>query len=153
MPAASRREAIIAAMAARAEAITLNGGFNTDLGLQVAINDVPPFGPDDPRQALVLLVGDDEFTSQGAGNWFIYRLQLTFVVLVDADLEDAWRTIEQGIADVKRAVELEDRRLGGLLANPFERGAVETAPREPGSLAIAATVPYIVTIKEGWGTP
>ena len=51
------------------------------------------------------------------------------------------------------AVELDDPRLGGLLRDPLERGSVETAPREPGSLAIAATVPYIVSIKEGWGQP
>ena len=59
---------------------------------------------------------------------------------------------EQGIADVKRAIEI-DPRLDGLLSGPFERGPVETAPREPGSLAIAAAVPYIVSIKESWGAP
>ena len=153
MPAASRREQIIEALATRAQAIAVNEGFNTDLGASVLINEVPGFGPDDPRQALVLLVGDDEFTSQGNGNWFIYRLALTFVVLVDAESDEAWRTVERGIADVKRAVELDDPRLGGLLRDPLERGSVETAPREPGSLAIAATVPYIVSIKEGWGAP
>ncbi len=52
-----------------------------------------------------------------------------------------------------RAIELADTRLGGLLSGSFERGPVETAPREPGSLAIAAAVPYIVSIKEGWGQP
>ncbi len=152
MPAASRREQIIEAMAARAQAIAVNDGFHTDLGASVLINEEPAFGPDDPRQALVLLVGDDEFTSQGNGNWFLYRLALTFVVLVDAECEEAWRTVERGIADVKRAIEL-DPRLDGLLSGPFERGPVETAPREPGSLAIAAAVPYIVSIKEGWGEP
>ena len=88
----------------------------------------------------MLLVGDDEFTSQGNGAWFLYRLALTFVVLVDAESDEAWRTVEQGIADVKRAIELTDTRLGGLLSGSFERGPVETAPREPGSLAIAAAV-------------
>lgn len=151
MATPSIREAVIEAMANRARAIQVADGFATDIGSTVAINDVPQFGPDDPRQALVLLVGDDDVTAQGPA--FFYRLPLTFVVLVDADLDEAWRSIEQGVADVKRAIELPDRRLGGLLGGNFERGPVETAPREPGSAVIAAAVPYVVSLKEGWGTP
>lgn len=151
MPEASRREQIIDALKTRAEAITVVGGFNTDLGASLLINELPQFGPDDPRQVLVMLVGDDEITSQGKG--FLYRLPFTFLVLVDADVEDGWRQVEQGIADVKRAIELEDRTLGGLSSGYMERGNVETIPREPGSAAIAAAVPYVTFMKEGWGAP
>lgn len=152
MADASRRESIIAAMADLVTQIRVAGGFNTDLGDTLLVNEFPQFGPDDPRQAMVLLVGDEEGTWHGTA--LLVRLPITFLVLVDADLVDGWRTIEQGIADVIRAVEQDDdRRLDGLLSGTLERGNIETIPRDPGSAAIAAGVPYFAPFKSGWGAP
>lgn len=153
MPDTSKVEAIIAAVIARLQGIATGDGYFTDLGASLLVNEFPSFGPDDPRQALVLLVGDDEQTWQGKG--YLIRLPLTVLVLVDADLDDGWLVAERAIADVKRAVETDDRTLGGLLTTNgyLERGNVERIPRDPGSAAIGAAVPYTAPYKEGWGTP
>jgi len=147
----SRRESIIATVAARLGVIAKSDGFLTDMGSTLTINDYPQFGPDDPRQALVLMVGDED--GQWRGRGLIVNLPMTCLVLVDADLtSDGWRAIEQGISDVKRAIEIDDdRSLGGLLTGPFERGNVEVIPREPGSLAMGAVIPYTLTFKDAWG--
>lgn len=151
MATPSRRELAVDALLERVRAIAVNDGYNTDLGATVVVNEFPEFGPDDPRETLVLLVGDDELRSQG--HWFLYTLPISILVLVDADVEDGWRTVERGIADVKRAVEQDDHTLGGLVSGTFERGAVEVLPRQPGSSAIGAVVPYLLPMKEGWGEP
>lgn len=151
MATASRRELAIDAILERLRAIAVNDGYATDLGASVTVNEFPEFGPNDPRETLVLLVGDDELRSQG--HWFLYTMPVSVLVLVDAESEDGWRTVERGIADVKRAMELDDHTLGGLVSGTFERGAVEVIPRQPGSSAIGAIVPYLMPMKEGWGAP
>lgn len=151
-PAASRRESIKAAVVERLEAITVANGFNTDVGAKVYVDEFPALGPDDAREALALLTQVDELAWQGKG--FLVRLPLTVMVFLDGDAagNDSQR-LEQAVADIKRAVELDDRLLGGLLHEYLTRGDTEVIPREPGSVVLGVAVTYVATFKEGWGAP
>jgi hypothetical protein len=147
---ASRRESILTTLKARLADVQRTNDFQTDIGLCLFVNEIPELGPDDPRESVCLLMGGEQLR----GNWpaVLVEAEIYVLVLVDATLTDGWVVLEQAIADVKQAIELDDdRRLSGLLHSPIERGAIETATREPGTSAMAATVPYTVRYKETWG--
>lgn len=153
----SRRELIVAQLASRLESIAVADGFNTNLGATVLINEVPLLGEDDPASAVAMLTLQSDDTWQGKA--FLVRLPIVLLILVNcdqvADTSDAWVVLEQAIADVRRAIETEDRTLGGLLTAPFglERGPLETLPREPGTSTLGAVLNYVAPFKEAWGNP
>ena len=150
MPA-SRRRLIVEALKARVEAIRVANGFETDAGVTVFLGETPPLGPDDPETAIAIVVGDEDPQYQGA-NLFI-RLPVAIQALARADLEQPWLAVEDLIGDIKRAVELEDRTLGGLVKRQIERGSVVALEREPGSTTVGAAVTFVCPYVEGWGTP
>jgi hypothetical protein len=73
--------------------------------------------------------------------------------LAKADLDDPYLAVEAVLGDIKRAIELEDRSLGGLVDQRFERGRTRPFEREEGSTAVGVIVPYIVPYYESWGAP
>lgn len=151
----TRRRLILEALVARVEAIKEANGFETDAGESVHLGETPALGDDDPDQAISMVPGADEPKWSQHGKGFQIGLPIAFHAVAKASLEpkQAFWLIESLIGDIKRAVELEDRTLGGLLAWPMERGSVEGLPREPGSLTVGAAVNYTVIFKEGWGNP
>ena len=67
--------------------------------------------------------------------------------------EHPWILIEAMLGDVKRAMELSDRTLGGLVQRQIERGATRILPRESGARTVGVMVPYVVPFTERWGAP
>lgn len=147
----TRRRAILEALRSRVAAITVDNGFSTDAGAALFLNEVPALGPDDPEVAIAMLVDDDEVAWQGKK--VLLRLPVRLIALARADLDAPWTAVENVLGDIKRAVELEDRLVGGLLHAFLERGVTSTREREAGSDAVGCEVPYIAPYSEGWGDP
>ncbi len=155
-PEPSRRELILDKTIERLEAISTNDGFATDAGKSVWLGEAPPFGDeeDDPRSAIVVLVEDDEVTSQVGAIFVDVPLTIQAVVAVSTPLEyrKAYRDAERMLADIKRAMELTGRTMAGV--NGFlRRGVTRTLPREPGSAFVGVSIEYRCSVKESWGNP
>lgn len=152
----SRRERFLDDVVARLQAITVANGFSTDAGLSVHLGYQPVFGPDDPAAAIVVIPGDDEVGQFQLKGFITLPLSIQSVVAVTTslDLGTGYRDSERALADIKRAMELDDRNFGGLLAwHGIERGVTQTLPREPGSLEVGVAIEYRAPMHEKWGAP
>jgi hypothetical protein len=147
----TRRRAILETIKRRLEAIRTRSGFSTDAGEVVFLNEAPALGEDDPPVAIVILVGDETPTWQNAR--LLLTLPIEVQVVAKADVDAPWMAVEDVIGDVKRAIELEDRRLARLLYHDLERGQVRTLEREPGSEYVGASIMYLAPYMEAWGDP
>lgn len=147
----TKRQRILEAMQARLQEITVDNGFATDAGLHVALMETMVLGPDDPAEAIGMVVGEDIVRFHGAR--FLIELPVSVQAVARADITAPWSKVEAVIGDIKRAMELEDRSLGGLLREPLTRGSVRAIAREPGSLFVGAEVPYEPKFIEEWGDP
>lgn len=148
---ASTRQQILEVVIARLERITRDNGYDTDAGAAVRLGEAPAFGPDDPDEAIAVLLDDDR-PGKSMEQVFI-ELPVAIAALARPDLAAPWVVVEQVLSDVKRAMEQTDRTLGGLLHRRMERGTTRTLPREEGSLVVGATVTYICPYVEVWGAP
>lgn len=153
----SAREQAIDELVARVSRITQANGFNTDAGLQVLLMELPAFGPDDPPAALVIVVPEDAPDPRQREH-VITTVTFNIQAIVPAALEgqewQPWREIERIIADIKRAVELPDRTLGGaLITDGLTRGATRPLEREPGAEVVGGAVEYHAMFGEVWGNP
>lgn len=147
----SRRQLILEALLARVEAISIDGGFQTDVGKNVFLGAAPALGPNDPDTAVALVVGDDSAGYQG--EQVVVELPIDIVALAKADLEEPWLAVEAVLSDIKRAVELEDRTLGKLVMRQIRRGSTRTLARETGSDIVGASIRYTAPHAEVWGHP
>ena len=150
---ATRRQSILETLVARVELILTSNGFDTDAGQKVHFGEIPEIGPDDPAQLIAVVVGVEQPLWMQHGLKAQIMLPVSIAAIVNADLSRPYLAVEQVIGDIKRAVELEDRYLGGLLQWPFERGTVQTLQRESGSTSVGASVSYVFRFEEGWGVP
>lgn len=154
----SRRQLILAALRTRLEVISTSNGFNTNAGQRVYVGEVPSLGPHDLEQAIVMLPKEDIIGTLQAGKFSI-TLPVDIVALAKATITDAWVTVEQLLADIKTAVELDDRSLGGLLVggnnNPegLLRGTTEPFERPSGSDWVGVSITYAGHYRESWGRP
>lgn len=153
MPA-SKREQILCALETRLGAITRRAGSSTDAGRTIYINETPELSEDDP-DAIAVMPQEDEVQFQQAKVLVTLPIEIHALVSIDGGNTRSWMKVEALIADIKRAVELEDRTLGGVLPHPlqFQRGVTKTLEREDGSNTIGASVTYLATIVEEWGAP
>jgi hypothetical protein len=126
-------------------------GFATDAGLSVFLGERPRLGPDDPETAIAILAFDDVVRAQG--NKLFMALPVGICAIAKADLDAPWASVEAVLGDIKTAVELPDRTLGGLLRANFERGSTRTIDRETGSTTVGAMVTYELQYSETWGKP
>jgi hypothetical protein len=150
MSTISQRATLLTAFVTRLAAITVANGYHTDAGLALYVGETPALGPDDPTEAIALVLDDDQPATAGAG--LLIELPVMVHAVVRADREDVWLRVERIIADIKAAIETDDdRRLGGALTGPMTRGPVRAVPREDGSLALGASVEYRLPFKEAWG--
>jgi len=153
----TRRERILDAITERLVAISIANGFRTDLGKVIVVGEIPRFGPDDPTQALAVLPREDQIGETLSNIPIIWPIDIG--ILLSAAVSKPWKTVEAGIHDVKRAMELEDRGLGGLLTggrNNVEgmlRGTTESYPRVSGTDAVGALITYAFKYVEAWGNP
>jgi hypothetical protein len=157
MASASRRKLILEEFRARVSAITIANGFFTDAGKNVFLGEVPTLGPDDAETAIALVVEEDDPNTQtpfGPGTGATIQIGLTIAIhaLAMADLDTPLLAIEDVIHDIKQAVELDDRTLGGLVGS-LMRGPTRPLDREEGSTVVGASVDYDVMYSEAWGDP
>lgn len=145
------RTEILSAIVTRLQAIRIADGFDTDAGDVVSLGEPQQLGEDDPEAAIVVAFGEDG--SGKAGPAYLVTAPLLIHAVAKASLEGAWEAIELILGDIKRAIELEDRRLGGILTGDMVRGSASPFPREPGSLTVGVTLTYSLQWKEGWGLP
>lgn len=152
----SRRQLAIADMLNRLSYIRRTNGYNSDAGEHVFLGEAPAFGPDDPPEAISVVIGPDRPTQRG----MLVQLEAPFGIqaCVPVDLPDAWEVIEGLIADIKRAVEIErepsgERMLEGSMPGGLERGVTTPIARAEGSTYVGAEVEYLVTFEEPWGNP
>lgn len=156
MPATSKREQLLDATLVRLQAITIAGGFNTNAGAEVHLGEAPAFGPDDARSHIRLVVEDDEVGTHQAKLLIVLPLSIQAIVPVTTamDLGRAYRDAERVLADIKRAMELSDRTVGGLVKDfGLVRGATQTLTREPGSEFVGVSIQYRAPMHEAWGAP
>lgn len=151
MAGTSKRQLVLEAFKRRLEAIKDADGFFTNAGDYVSLWERKVFGTADPDEWLVVIPGEDSIGMQQVK--VVSNLQVVIGLGVKATLEEPWARIEQLLMDVKKAMELEDRTLGGLLTNRLQRGSTQPFVREPGSKRLAASIVYIAPIAEVWGEP
>jgi len=147
----SRREHILEELRTRLKVIRTAAGYATDAGETVFMGEAPELGPDDPPQAIAIVV-EDETPDHVAENVHSL-LPVTIAALAKANLEEPWMTAEAVLADIKRAVELADRTLGGAVRLRMERGITRTMQREAGSETVGIAIQYRCPIVEKWGDP
>lgn len=157
MPAASQRELLLDALIDRLEAITVVGGFNTNAGQAVHLGELPVYGDDsDPAAAIAVVVEDDDvkqFQHKGLIDLPL-SIQAFAKVTTAIGLRLAYRDAERVLADIKRAVELPDRTMGGLVKwLGLERGTTTTLKREAGSQFVGIAINYVAQMHETWGAP
>ena len=154
--AATKRRQIIEAFRDRLSAITLAGNFNTDVGRVIYLGEQPTLGAQDPAAIAITVEEDAPDPGQGLGGGanaaVKTELPVSIHALVFADIEAPLVAIEDVIGDIKKAVELADRTLGGLVGE-LTRGPVRPLEREEGSVVVGATAEYRVVYSEGWGSP
>lgn len=151
MSATSIRRRVMAALIDRLAAISVNDGYETDAGASILFGEAPQLGPGDPDTALAIVIGDDAPTAQAS---VAMMVPTPFEVhgVAKVTPEDPFNPVEAVLADIKRAVELPDRTLGGLLAE-IQRGETRGLPRDPGATTAGVAITYLLTWKEGWGNP
>lgn len=153
----SRRLRILEALKGRLEAITVGNGFHSDAGARLYFGELPKLGPHDPPAVLAMIPKEDVVGA--ALNNIPITLPVDIFALLKPDVDEPWVTVEELLADIKTAVELEDRTLGGLLTggrdNPggLVRGTTEVFPRQSGAEVVGASITYGCPYAEAWGFP
>lgn len=149
--ATSTRQQIIEAVKARLEAINGEAPFETAVGERVYVNQHPALGPDDALTAIAVVIGED--IPRGTAEHVILELPVEIHALASDHIEDCWLAVEPVLSDIKRAMELADRTLGGLVRRFMERGPTRTLPRDEGSTTVGAGITYVFPYIEAWGQP
>lgn len=150
MPDPTKRRLILEALRDRLAVIQVANGFHTDAGLAIYAGEGVELGDGDPDTALSLVVGPDSPSYQG--EHIATALTVEILGLARADLADPF-VAEDLVGDIKRAIELPDRTLGGLVKKQIERGPTRNLPREAGSTTVGAGVEYRAPLTEQWGAP
>jgi hypothetical protein len=148
-----RRLFILRALSARVAVITVDNGFATDIGKAVYLGEGVELGDDDPAQVVAVVPGED--STPFTGENVLVKWPVTIQALVKVSLDDPTAAIEMALGDIKRAVELDDRTLGGLLTRGqrLTRGATRTVFRQPGSTTAGVGITYLAPFLEQWGNP
>jgi hypothetical protein len=148
---AYRRLEILEAIVTRLSAITTAGGFATNAGQLVFLGETQMLGEDDPDTGIAVVIEPDRVTGSRAN----VAIELPFEIqaLVKVDIDEPHLMVEQVLGDIKKAIELEDRKFGRLFAQDLERGSTRTLPREPGSTTAGAGIQYRGLYQEAWGNP
>jgi hypothetical protein len=151
MATTTRRLAILVALMERVAEITTANGFASDAGHTVLLGEKVEFGESDPEQAVAVVVLSD--IPQHVGENVSMVMPVEFQAIAKADIDQPWIAAEQLLGDIKKAVELPDRTLGGLTPRFIKRGSTRVLPREPGATTVGVGVTYLVPYEEAFGKP
>jgi hypothetical protein len=118
--ATSVRQAVLAAMLARLQAIAAGAGFQTDAGAAVFLGEAPTLGPEDPDTAIAVLVGDDKVTFQSVG----VQIRLPMQICALAKVAEGLAGVAAGRGDARghHAGHRTRRSLAGRRAEDADRG-------------------------------
>jgi hypothetical protein len=153
-PATPHRKLILQAVLTRLKTITRVNGFATDAGRNVIVGEIA-VGPDDVDCAIALVPNE----TAGLGDRTLGKIAETLPLQVSAlarviswaDYEDAWMRAEDVLADIKQALEIEDRTLGGVVPNDLRRGSTVTLERGEGQTTLGIAITYEAVYHTGWG--
>lgn len=151
MATASRRQLIVLEFLNRLSAIKQSEGFQTDAGFRVYLGEVLALDNDDPDAVIALVVRDD-IPGRTMENVSI-TLPMEIQAVAKADINQPLLAAEALIADIKKAIELPDRFLGGLLKERITRSQTRSLPREAGSPTVGISITYLVPYVEAFGRP
>ncbi len=138
------RTLILEAAQARLVLILRASGYATDAGQCVFAGEITAIGPDDPEQAISVVLGID---TPGRP---LTQVPIQISALARADIDEPWLAAEAILGDIRTAMETTDRTLGGLVKT-MEKGSVQPYPREPGSTVVGVTITYLATYVDWWG--
>jgi hypothetical protein len=116
----------------------------------------PKLGPDDPDCAIAIVSHDESpvlLTWQSiGGDW---PIEIIGIANASPNRSEPWLLAEDVLADIRCAMELEDRTFGGALVSPqdMEVGAARTFERESAAEAIAVSQTYTFRTQRVWGHP
>lgn len=147
----SKRQQILTTLLERLQEIRISDCFQTGAGHAVFLGELPALGPDDPEVAIVLVPQEDEPRYQGVKVFLTLPIQIQ--AIAKADINQPYLAAEAVLSDIKTAVELEDRTLGGLVIRQIERGPTALLDREPGSETVGVAITYRAPYEEIWGRP
>lgn len=147
--AKARRQLILEAFKSRLEAITAVDGFQTNAGDAVFLGESVVIGPE-ADTAIAVVVGDEESRYVGANVFSVLPIEIH--AFARADLDEPWLAAEAVLADIKRAIEIEDRTLGGV-SRRIERRGTRAIDREPGATVVGISIGYEAAYVEAWGNP
>jgi len=136
---------------ARLKTIRVTDGFNTDAGETVFLGEVADLGPDDPDTALAIVPGDIEVRRDQARKLFV-QLPVEIQLVAKVSLDEPWVRIEQMLADVQKAIEVDDELIHGG-ERSLTYGSERVLPREAGMTTTGAGITYLATWARKWGTP
>src|SRR5688572_28477953 len=149
--ASPNRQLIIEALRDRLKVIEVANGFTTDAGRALFVGETPELGDTDPDAAIAMVIREDQITYQGVN--LMVMLSISIQALVKVELDQPYLLIEAMLGDIKRAVELEDRTLGGLVKRQIQRSITRTMEREPGSTTAGVSILYVCPYTEVFGDP
>lgn len=153
-PAVPHRAQILTAILARLATIRRVNGFATDAGGAVLVGEIA-IGPDDADCAIAVVPGE----TGPLGDRTINKVAETLPIVIAAlarvlsytDYAAAWLRAEAVLADIKQAVEIEDRTLGGLIPLDLRRGSTVTLERSEGSDTLGVAITYEAPYYTAWG--
>lgn len=142
----SQRGDILVALRARVSVIKKAAGYETDGGSTVFVGETAQLGTDDPGEAIAIVPLDAEPETNRMETW-----PIEVHALAKADLDEPHLSALAILSDIVRAVELQDRTLGGLVKH-MAIGPQRTLPREPGSTTVGVVQMYRLSRVRVWGT-
>ena len=127
----SIRKRILTEVKARLERVTVVNGFTTDAGMALLLGVLPKLGETDPDAAIAIAPQEQTpvpLTLQHVGgDW---PIEIIAIANASANRDEPWLVVEDVLADIQRAMELEDRTFGRALMSPqdMEVGQTRTLP-------------------------
>ncbi len=146
-----KRQRILEAIRSRLEAIR-TPEYATDAGDRVFVGEIPALGPDDPINAIAVVVGDSAPKYQAQHVFETVPIEVQAHVRVE-QADTPYIDAETLLGDIVKAIESGDRTLGHLLKGTLEIGAIRTVPRDAGTTTIAIGITYNATYHRLWGQP
>lgn len=154
----SRLEQFVLESRKRLQRIRTSTGenFATDAGDSVFLGAIPSLGPDDNREAIAIGLSFERGKVIGDFISLTVILGIQALVYVPSELllSDSFLRAMQILSDIRRAMETEDRTMGGLIeGHGLEYDIPSVVDRETGSQFVGVQMDYRAGIKECWGNP
>lgn len=148
---APKRQRILETVLARLQRITVENGRLTNAGERVYLGESPELGPDDPINAIAVMVQDTDVKFQGMNIYEVMPIEIQ--ALARADIEAPYVSAEAVLGDIVAAIEQEDRTMGGLVLRQIELGTTRVVPREAGMTTVGVGITYFCPFVRAWGQP